>query len=184
MTAWSRAGSAPKTLHRHAIAPVWRTWLTVGANDRVLRVRQLAGRIVAALIIIFAIACNSAQDGAEAQGISRAPRSSEGGLYLVGLRSAPITIPVGNSHAWIFHVETLEGEFFSPYRLSMSGTALETGSGLEMPPSVTVELGNGDHLVEGVQFPTEGEWVLRFDIVGPSGPDRASFRIRVTKRAT
>jgi hypothetical protein len=46
-------------------------------------------------------------------------------------------------------------------------------------PRVTRSLGVGTFLIEGVKFHMPGDWTLRVELVGPSGPDVATLHVQV-----
>ena len=137
--------------------------------------------------MLLALACDSEERESETTAATVAPipadpaslQPSEGGLYLAGLRSQDGEVPIGRMHSWVFHVETVEGTFFQPVRLAVSGGMPQHGHGFVTEPRVTRVLGNGDFLVEGVKFHMAGDWTFRFEVVGPAGPDVAIFHVQV-----
>jgi len=153
------------------------------------RAGLLGGGLLAALL-----ACGPASPpapetvSADPSGTAAAPgepadpsrlRLSDGGLYRVSLRPASGEIPLGQIHPWILHVETLEGESFTPSRITVGGGMPQHSHGFMTDPRVTKVLGNGDFLVEGVKFHMSGDWVLRFEIVGARSGDIATFDVSV-----
>jgi hypothetical protein len=107
------------------------------------------------------------------------PRLSDGGHYRVWLRPASGEIPLGQIHSWILHVETVDGAYFDPTRIAVSGGMPQHGHGFVTDPRVTTVLGDGDFLVEGVKFHMGGDWILRFEIVGARAGDLATFDVHV-----
>jgi len=143
-----------------------------------------AGLVVA--VALFALACGSGQEGpspatAREPAKQSAPGSgvSEAGHYRVSLHPADGEIPLGQLHGWIVEVATADGEPFAPIRLAMDGGMPQHGHGLVTQPRVTRTLGLGRLLVEGVKFHMNGDWRLRLELVGPTGPDVAIFDVRV-----
>jgi hypothetical protein len=104
---------------------------------------------------------------------------TEGGLYRTSIRPRDGSIPLNTMHAWIFHVETLSGEPVLPIRLAVTGGMPQHQHGFATEPRVTEALGNGDFVVDGVKFHMAGDWMFRFELVGPAGPDVAVFHVQV-----
>ncbi len=67
-----------------------------------------------------------------------------------------------------------------PIRLAVSGGMPQHQHGFVTEPRVTEALGAGDFLVEGVKFHMSGDWTMRFELVGPAGPDIAVFHVQVS----
>ena len=53
------------------------------------------------------------------------------------------------------------------------------GHGLPTKPQVTRELGNGDHLVEGMKFNMGGWWVVKFRVNAMAGSDSLVFNLKL-----
>lgn len=139
----------------------------------------------ALLVLSALLACGSGHEGADTGG-SGAPaeramalRDSDGGLYRVSLRPESGDPPLHRLHRWILHLEAPDGRLFRPARIAVDGGMPQHGHGFPTEPRVTRSLGAGDFLVEGVKFNMPGEWTFRFEIVGPSGGDVATFRVDV-----
>jgi hypothetical protein len=122
---------------------------------------------------------NATEEGSPEAGQATLLQATEADLYRVAFRPRDGDAPLGQLHAWVFHVETVEGTLFQPVRLAVSGGMPQHGHGFVTEPRVTRVLGNGDFLVEGVKFHMAGDWTFRFEVVGPAGPDVAIFRVQV-----
>jgi hypothetical protein len=116
---------------------------------------------------------------APAQSGARVERVGEAGLYRIAIAPENGAIPLGAIHSWVVDVATAAGEPFVPTRLAFDGGMPQHGHGLPTAPRVTRSLGTGRFLVEGVKFHMGGDWTLRVEVVGPSGPDVAVFQVRV-----
>jgi hypothetical protein len=143
----------------------------------------MAGALGVALAVT---GCGAAEEPAESEGSPpaaghEAPGSAPtaAGLYRVSLAPEAGAVPLGAMHAWVVEVETAKGEAFDPIRLAFDGGMPQHGHGFLTAPRVTRALGPGRYLVEGVKFHMGGDWTLRVEVVGPSGPDVAVFRVRV-----
>ena len=104
---------------------------------------------------------------------------SESGLYQISLRPEEGPARVGASHAWVVSLETTDGVPFRPSRLAFDGGMPQHGHGFETRPHVSRSRSVGEFLVDGVRFHMPGDWMLRVEVVGPSGPDVAVFQILV-----
>jgi hypothetical protein len=141
-------------------------------------------------ILIFAIACDPPRepegppverDSSEPQteGAAGVGGPTNDGHYHVTLRPRDGAIPVNEMQAWIVDVTTAEGEPFRPTRMAFSGGMPQHQHGFVTEPRVTRALGPGSFLIEGVKFHMPGDWTLRVELVGPSGPDVVSVQVRV-----
>jgi hypothetical protein len=150
----------------------------------------LAGGGWLGAVVLMALACGPATETApedpsrpaakdrEAT-VSPLLRLSDGGRYRVSLRPASGEVPLGRIHSWIFHVETLDGDYFVPARITVGGGMPQHGHGFMTDPRITQVLAEGDFLVEGVKFHMSGDWIIRFEIVGAGSGDMVSFDVHV-----
>lgn len=104
---------------------------------------------------------------------------SESGFYQISLRPEEGQARVGGRHGWVVSVETTDGVPFRPSRLAFDGGMPQHGHGFDTRPHVSRTRSVGEFLVDGVRFHMPGDWMLRVEVVGPSGPDVAFFQIRV-----
>jgi hypothetical protein len=61
----------------------------------------------------------------------------------------------------------------------VDGGMPQHGHGLPTKPLVTRQLGNGDHLVEGMKFNMGGWWVVKFRVNAAQGPDSVVFNLKL-----
>ena len=106
-------------------------------------------------------------------------RTSEGGLYRATIEPQGDTIPQGKLHKWTLHLETASGAPVDSARVAVDGGMPQHGHGLPTKPRVTRDLGNGDHLVEGMKFNMGGWWVVKFRVDAPAGRDSLVFNVRL-----
>lgn len=104
---------------------------------------------------------------------------SESGFYQISLRPEEGPARVGGPHGWVVSVETTDGVPFRPSRLAFDGGMPQHGHGFQTRPHVSRTRSVGEFLVDGVRFHMPGDWMLRVEVVGPSGPDVAVFQIHV-----
>lgn len=85
---------------------------------------------------------------------------SRSGYYRVSYHSKLEPLVINRIHAWVFHIETPDGEPVSGARITVTGGMPKHNHGLPTVPTMTAELGNGDYLMEGMRFHMNGEWEL------------------------
>ena len=104
-------------------------------------------------------------------------RTSESGIYRATIVPQGDSIPQGKLHRWTLHLETASGAPVDSARVSVDGGMPQHGHGLPTKPRVTRELGNGDHLVEGMKFNMGGWWVVKFRVESAAGSDSVVFNL-------
>jgi hypothetical protein len=104
-------------------------------------------------------------------------RRSSAGLYRATIHPQGDSIPQGRLHRWTLHLETAAGAPVDSATVVVDGGMPQHGHGLPTRPRVTRDLGNGDHLVEGMKFNMGGWWVVRFAIAGGAGTDSVTFNL-------
>lgn len=104
-------------------------------------------------------------------------KASEHQLYIAALTPDRSPVPVGTIHSWTLRVTTTDGRPATDVALSIDGGMPQHGHGLPTRPAVTRDLGNGDHIVEGMKFNMGGWWTLSVSIDGPAGADTATFNL-------
>jgi hypothetical protein len=106
-------------------------------------------------------------------------RASESGLYRATIRPQGDSIPEGKLHRWTLHVETMNGAPVDSAVISIDGGMPQHGHGLPTRPQVTSDLGNGDHLVDGMKFNMGGWWVVKFRVSAAQGRDSVVFNLKL-----
>jgi hypothetical protein len=106
-------------------------------------------------------------------------RTSEAGQYRATIHPQGDTIPQGRLHRWTLHLETAAGAPVDSAKVSVDGGMPQHGHGLPTKPRVTRELGNGDHLVEGMKFNMGGWWVVKFRVAAAQGRDSLVFNLKL-----
>ena len=106
-------------------------------------------------------------------------RTSEGGTYRATIRPQGDSIPTGKLQRWTLHVETANGAPVDSATIAVDGGMPQHGHGLPTKPLVTRQLGNGDHLVEGMKFNMGGWWVVKFRIGASEGKDSVVFNLKL-----
>lgn len=104
-------------------------------------------------------------------------RTSEAGLYRATIRPQGDSIPKGKLQRWTLHLETASGSPVDSATIAVDGGMPQHGHGLPTSPRVTRELGNGDHLVEGMKFNMGGWWVVKFHVTAAAGVDSVVFNL-------
>ena len=106
-------------------------------------------------------------------------RTSEAGLYRATIRPQGDSIPKGKLHSWTLHLESRDGAPIDACDITVDGGMPQHGHGLPTKPKVTRDLGNGDHLVEGMKFNMEGWWVVKFRLSSATGRDSVVFNLQL-----
>ena len=106
-------------------------------------------------------------------------RASEAGRYRATILPQGDTIPQGKLHRWTLHLETATGAPVDSATLAVDGGMPQHGHGLPTKPRVTRDLGNGDHLVEGMKFNMGGWWVVKFQVAAAEGRDSLVFNLKL-----
>ena len=104
-------------------------------------------------------------------------RTSAAGLYRATIRPQGDSIPKGKLQRWTLHLETAAGAPIDSATISVDGGMPQHGHGLPTKPRVTRELGQGDHLVEGMKFNMGGWWVVKFRVASSAGADSVVFNL-------
>ena len=104
-------------------------------------------------------------------------RTSEAGHYRATIHPQGDSIPQGRLHRWTLHLETVSGAPVDSATLAVDGGMPQHGHGLPTKPRVTRDLGNGDHLVEGMKFNMGGWWVVKFRVNAAQGADSVVFNL-------
>jgi hypothetical protein len=82
-------------------------------------------------------------------------------------------------HTWTLHLEDKAGSPVENAEITVEGDMPAHGHGLPTEPRVTEYLGNGDYLVEGMQFQMGGEWYVEFTIAADGATDILRFDFRL-----
>jgi hypothetical protein len=142
------------------------------SERRVLVVRRIT--IFAAVTLLAG--CTASAQAPKNLDYSRT-RSSEQGVYRGTIRPAGDSIPQGRLQSWMLHLETATGASVDSVNVTVDGGMPQHGHGLPTKPQVTRDLGNGDHLVEGMKFNMGGWWVVKFHVSSAAGNDSLVFNI-------
>ncbi len=104
-------------------------------------------------------------------------KTTEHGLYEASLATDESPIPVGSMHSWTVKVTAPDGAPIDTAAITIDGGMPQHGHGLPTKPEVTTDLGEGNHLIEGMKFNMPGWWTLTVSIDGPKGADKATFNL-------
>jgi hypothetical protein len=138
-----------------------------------------ATRAAIALAVLFAVsACMMFAKPPKDLDYSRT-RTSAGGLYRATIKPQGDSIPQGKLHRWVLHLETASGAPVDACEITVDGGMPQHGHGLPTKPRVTRDLGNGDHLVDGMKFNMGGWWVVKFRVASTSGTDSLVFNLKL-----
>ena len=133
------------------------------------------------LLLIVALAALLSACGGEGgpPRFDGAERASTEGKYVGSVSSTPAPPPVNEMHTWTLHLEDETGNPVENAEITVDGDMPEHGHGLPTKPRVTQYLGNGDYLVEGMQFQMDGEWYVEFTVAVDGDTDTVRFDFRL-----
>ena len=106
-------------------------------------------------------------------------RTSAAGMYRATIVPQGDSIPQGKLHRWTLHLETASGAPVDSAVIAIDGGMPQHGHGLPTKPRATRDLGNGDHLIEGMKFNMGGWWVVKFRVAAVQGTDSLVFNIKL-----
>ena len=106
-------------------------------------------------------------------------RLSGAGLYRATIRPQGDSIPKGKLQRWTLHLETASGAPVDSATIAIDGGMPQHGHGLPTKPKATRNLGNGDHLIEGMKFNMGGWWVVKFRVAAQPGRDSLVFNLKL-----
>jgi hypothetical protein len=142
------------------------------------RLRRAAAPVAALLILVAATGCMMFARAPKDLDYSRT-RTSQNGIYRATIKPQGDTIPKGKLHRWVLHVETPNGAPVNTCEIAVDGGMPQHGHGLPTKPVATRDLGNGDHLVEGMKFNMGGWWVVKFRVASAAGQDTIVFNLKL-----
>ena len=90
--------------------------------------------------------------------------SSVNGLLNASITSQIDPIVINQLHSWTLHLETADGKPLDNAEISVDGTMPAHSHGMPTVPRVTKAMGNGDYLIEGMQFQMPGAWRIEFKV--------------------
>ena len=106
-------------------------------------------------------------------------RTSASGAYRATITPQGDSIPKGKLHRWTLHLETASGAPVDSAVIAIDGGMPQHGHGLPTKPRATRDLGNGDHLIEGMKFNMGGWWVVKFRVAASQGTDSLVFNLKL-----
>jgi hypothetical protein len=103
------------------------------------------------------------------------PRMTDQGRFQVTITPDLDPVPINRIHGWRLHVETASGEPVEAAEITVEGGMPAHNHGMPTAPAVSGAPGNGDYLVEGVQFQMPGHWVVTLTINSNNVSDTVSY---------
>ncbi len=82
------------------------------------------------------------------------------GYFRVSYESRLHPLAINRIHAWVFHVETANGDTVNDATISVTGGMPNHNHGLPTSPRMTQSLGEGNYLLEGMRFHMAGLWEI------------------------
>jgi hypothetical protein len=133
---------------------------------------------IAALAAVSATGCMLFMKPPKDLDYSRSQLSSRG-VYRGSFQPVGDSIRVGRLHSWRLHLETADGTPLDSAKILVDGGMPQHGHGLPTKPRVTRQLGNGEHIVDGMKFNMGGWWVVKFKVAGTLGADSVTFNLKL-----
>jgi cytochrome c peroxidase len=106
-------------------------------------------------------------------------RLTDSGRLQFTIRSQVLPIPLNKLHSWTVKITKVDGDPVQPLEILIDGGMPRHQHGLPTQPAITRYQGNGEYLIEGLQFQMEGVWQLRFKCLDDNGWDQIIFKILV-----
>ena len=105
------------------------------------------------------------------------PRLTQQGNFQVSINPELNPVPLNQIHSWILHLETPQGEVVNEAEVSIFGGMPAHDHGMPTSPQVSQVLGNGDYLIDGVQFQMPGHWIVTLNISANGNSDSVVFNL-------
>jgi hypothetical protein len=86
---------------------------------------------------------------------------------------------INQIHRWLIHVEDLDGNPVENASIQIVGGMPEHNHGLPTAPKVTMYLGQGNYLVEGMKFHMAGLWRIEFSVSANNQEDVLVLNLRL-----
>jgi uncharacterized protein involved in copper resistance len=99
------------------------------------------------------------------------------GNFQVSIKTELDPIPINQIQSWTVHLETPAGVAVDDAEITVAGGMPAHNHGMPTSPRVTRGLGNGDYLVEGVQFQMPGHWVVTLNISADGKDDSVEYKL-------
>jgi hypothetical protein len=103
------------------------------------------------------------------------PATSTSGAIHGTVEPSVMPPPIGELHDWVLHLEDGSGVPIEEATVTVVGDMPAHGHGLASQPLVREYVGNGDYLVEGIEFQMGGEWYVEFTITQGEVVDTIRF---------
>lgn len=101
------------------------------------------------------------------------------GDFRIGYESDLAPVRVNVMHSWVLTVETVSGEPVTGAAITVTGGMPDHDHGLPTAPRVTVELGDGRYLLEGMKFHMRGRWQLVAEVSAMGRTETATFELEL-----
>jgi hypothetical protein len=98
-------------------------------------------------------------------------------MFNISYRSDPEVVPINKFIIWTLTLNTADGLPVTDAVISVDGDMPEHGHGLPTRPEVTLDLGKGEYLLEGLKFSMPGWWIMEFNIKTQEGEDSVTFNL-------
>ncbi|MGK0297638.1 MAG: hypothetical protein ACI9XC_001251 [Gammaproteobacteria bacterium] len=104
-------------------------------------------------------------------------RMTEQGIFQISIQSEVIPIPINQIQSWTLHLQSAAGENVDNAEITVVGGMPLHNHGMPTVPQVTQALGNGNYLVEGIQFHMPGQWLVTLTISAEAKTDSIIYNL-------
>ncbi|MEJ2115885.1 MAG: FixH family protein [Gammaproteobacteria bacterium] len=99
--------------------------------------------------------------------------------FIVSYTSKLDPIEINNLHTWIIHIKDMDNKDVVDAELTVIGGMPEHNHGLPTQPKITMILGDGYYLLEGMKFHMMGWWTVTISITSEKASDTVTFNLNL-----
>jgi hypothetical protein len=104
-------------------------------------------------------------------------RMTEQGTFQISIESEANPIPINQIQIWTLHLQNAAGESVDNAEITLVGGMPLHNHGMPTVPQVTQALGNGNYLIEGIQFQMPGQWLVTLTISANDKTDSIIYNL-------
>ncbi len=104
-------------------------------------------------------------------------RFTEKGLFQITIQSEKMPLPINQIQSWKLHLQNASGEAIENAEITVAGGMPLHNHGMPTVPQVSQAMGNGNYLVEGIQFQMPGQWLVTLNISVGEMMDSVSYNL-------
>jgi hypothetical protein len=97
--------------------------------------------------------------------------------FIVSYTSKLEPVEINNLHTWIIHIKDMDNKDVVDAEMIVLGGMPEHNHGLPTQPKITMILGDGYYLLEGMKFHMMGWWTVTISITSEKASDTVTFNL-------